>query len=92
MWAVLIHITKWCYKWSLKLPKSIGESWLLKGVTWLAAFCMFTPVGMAGAVLEWKGALLFLKDIYYYPLILYPLLLLLSLVVVPPKVKAKKGD
>ena len=51
MWAVLIHISKWCYKWSLVFPKIIADSWIMKALTWLVAFCMFTPVGMAGAVL-----------------------------------------
>jgi len=24
MWAILLHVSKWCYKWSLTLPPSIG--------------------------------------------------------------------
>ena len=87
MWAVLIQISKWCYKWSFALPKSIGNSFALKVITWFAAFFMFNPVGMAGAVLDWEGALLFLKDLYYYPVILSLLLLILSIVVVPPRLK-----
>lgn len=59
--------------------------------TWLAAFCLFSAIGMTGAILHWGNAIKFLEDLYYYPVVVLGILLVLSLVLKPPRVKQAKA-
>lgn len=89
-WAVLNHITKWCYKWSQLLPKKVADSPLFLLLTWLTSCVMMNFVGMVGLILEWNAAVKFYADLYYYPVIIYGVLLVLSLTVKPPSTKKDK--
>jgi hypothetical protein len=50
-WAVLNHITKWCYKWSLALPKEVSESKFFTGLTWFSSCAVMNTIGMVGLIL-----------------------------------------
>lgn len=52
---------------------------------------MMNFVGMVGLILEWNAAVQFYADLYYSPVIIYAVMLVLSLTVKPPSSKKDKA-
>ena len=87
---MLQHITKWAYKWSGAIPKRITEALVFKAAVWLAATLLMNMIGIVFVILEWKDALRFYADIYYWPLFAFLVLTLLTFAIRPPNNKFKK--
>jgi len=49
-------------------------------------------IGIVIVILEWRDALKFYEDIYYWPLIAFFVLTLLTFVLKPPKSKKEKKE
>lgn len=87
MWGILLHITKWAYKWSLALPPKLTNSKLFSFLAFFASANFMTYIGMFIVVLHWDDAVAFHTDIYHWGTIALLALLVLSLTVRPPRSK-----
>lgn len=88
LWGLLLHITKWAYKWSQILPTKITNSTIFNILTWIFSATMMNYIGMFIVVLEWEDAVLFHSNIYHWGTILLVLLFVLSFVLRPPRQKS----
>lgn len=91
-WAILNHITKWCYKWSFVLPKTVTGSKMFYVLTWLTSCITMNSIGMVAVILEWNAALKFYEDLHYFPIIFLTTVLLLSWIFKPPAKKTQKKE
>lgn len=87
---MLQHITKWAYKMSEFIAKKVRSTFIFKSFIWILTTVMMNMIGIFIVILEWSNAINFYKEIYYWPLIAYILLTVLTLVVKPPRSKKKE--
>lgn len=46
MWGILIHVSKWAYKWSLLLPNKISDSFIFSLLAYGSATSLLNYIGM----------------------------------------------
>jgi magnesium-transporting ATPase (P-type) len=89
---MLINITKWTYKWSQILPKSMKNSIIFQILTYFISLSLMTYIGMFIVLLDWSDALAFHNNFYHWGTILLVLFTIFSFIIPPPRSKNKKEE
>jgi uncharacterized integral membrane protein len=72
------------------IPKKVRSALVFKSLIWIVTTVMMNMIGIFIVILEWSNAINFYKEIYYWPLIAYIFLTLMTFVVKPPRSKKKE--